>query len=171
MLLGPKVNVPQMLLKTLRSYFHEPHVAQAAGGKVKSPTGTAPDRYVYYPGTETLGKDEIRIIAHEFDYKGENQVVYRKNGVTVRSWPAIHAGDGPVSFSLKWKGYKVVFGGDTFPNSWFIKYAKNADIVIHEAMLTADQLRVFYNQPPTRTIMMNTDCIPSAELGHKRALS
>ena len=24
----------------------------AAGGVVKSPTGTAPDRYVYYPGTE-----------------------------------------------------------------------------------------------------------------------
>jgi hypothetical protein len=23
----------------------------AAGGVVKSPTGTAPDRYVYYPGT------------------------------------------------------------------------------------------------------------------------
>jgi len=34
-----------------------------AGGTVKSPTGTAPDRYVYYPGTEELGKDEIRLIA------------------------------------------------------------------------------------------------------------
>ena len=35
----------------------------AAGGKVSSPTGTAPDRYVYYPGTEELGPDEIRIVA------------------------------------------------------------------------------------------------------------
>jgi ribonuclease Z len=35
----------------------------AAGGVVKSPTGTAPDRYVYYPGTEELVKDEIRLIA------------------------------------------------------------------------------------------------------------
>lgn len=35
----------------------------AAGGKVKSPTGIAPDRYVYYPGSEELGKDEIRLIA------------------------------------------------------------------------------------------------------------
>ena len=43
--------------------FDEPKVAQAAGGKVKSPVGTAPDRYVYYPGTEALGKEEIRIIA------------------------------------------------------------------------------------------------------------
>lgn len=37
--------------------------AQAAGGKVTSPTGIAPDRYVYYPGTEALGKKEIRVTA------------------------------------------------------------------------------------------------------------
>ncbi len=37
--------------------------AEAAGGVVKDPTGTAPDRYVYYPGTEPLAKDEIRLIA------------------------------------------------------------------------------------------------------------
>ena len=103
------------------------------------------------------------IIAHEFDYKGVNQIVYEENGVTIRSWPAIHAGDGPVSFSLEWNGYKVVFGGDTFPNTWFVKYALDADIVIHEAMLTADQLRIYYNQPPTRTIMMNTDIHTSAQ--------
>ena len=35
----------------------------AAGGHVKSPTKPAPDRYVYYPGTEELGKEEIRLIA------------------------------------------------------------------------------------------------------------
>ena len=34
-----------------------------AGGTVKSPTGTAPNRYAYYPGTEELAKDEIRLIA------------------------------------------------------------------------------------------------------------
>jgi hypothetical protein len=37
--------------------------ASAAGGKVDSPTGVAPDRYVYYPGTEELDNDEIRITA------------------------------------------------------------------------------------------------------------
>ena len=36
--------------------------AQAAGGVVKSPTKPAPDRYVYYPGTEELKENEIRII-------------------------------------------------------------------------------------------------------------
>jgi hypothetical protein len=37
--------------------------ANAAGGEVDSPVGVAPDRYVYYPGTEEIGKDEIRLIA------------------------------------------------------------------------------------------------------------
>jgi hypothetical protein len=43
--------------------FHEPQVAQAAGGEVKTKTGPAPKRYVYYPGTEQLRKDEIRMTA------------------------------------------------------------------------------------------------------------
>ena len=28
--------------------------------ELESPTGTAPDRYIYYPGTEPLKSDEIR---------------------------------------------------------------------------------------------------------------
>lgn len=35
----------------------------AAGGVVTGPNEIAPDRYVYYPGTEVLAEDEIRIIA------------------------------------------------------------------------------------------------------------
>jgi len=37
--------------------------ANAAGGTVEGPNVIAPDRYVYYPGTEVLAKDEIRVIA------------------------------------------------------------------------------------------------------------
>jgi ribonuclease Z len=255
---------------------------QAAGGKVTDPNGTAPDRYVYYPGTEELGKDEIRLFAcgtglpaarrdqaatcwlvelgngdkflfdvgtgsmvnvaalmipydflnkvflshlhtdhwgdlatlwaggwtagrtgpvkiwgpsgatpemgtkyaveHflkaynwdaqtrnfklnpapgkievvEFDYKGENEVVYQENGVIIRSWPAIHAGDGPVSFALEWNGMKLVIGGDTFPNKWYIKYAKDADIAIHEVFLTPNELVKWYGQSPQQAIGVGT---------------
>jgi len=248
--------------------------AEAAGGQVKSSTGTAPDRYVYYPGTEKLSKNEIRVVAcgtgmpaarkgqaascwlielgngdkflfdlgtgsmanvaslmipyqyldkvflshlhtdhmgdlaalwaggwtagrpnelrvwgpsgatpemgtkysmehflkyvnwdkvtrsykitpipgqldvTEFDYKGVNEIIYQENGVTIRSIPAIHAGDGPVSFILEYAGMKIVFGGDTVPNKWIIKHAKDADFVIHEAMMTPWQWVSFYNQPP-----------------------
>jgi ribonuclease Z len=245
-----------------------------AGGKVTSPTGTAPDRYAYYPGTESLAKGEIRLLAcgtgmpsarhsqaatcflaelgngdkflfdigtgsmanvaslmipydmldkvflthlhtdhmgdidalwaggwtagrsrplqvwgpsgarpdmgtkyamehflrfanwdyqtravnisptpggidvHEFDYKQVNEVVYSEKGATIRSIPAIHAGDGPVSFILEYAGLKVVIGGDTYPNNWFIEYAENADLVIHESFLPPELFVELYNQPP-----------------------
>ena len=253
-----------------------------AGGKVESPTGTAPDRYAYYPGTEDLDKDEIRLIAcgtglpaarrdqaatcflaelgngdkflfdvgtgsmanvaalmipydfldkvflthlhtdhwgdlatlwaggwtagrtkplriwgptgqtpdmgtayaiehflkaynwdattrnfvlsaepgkisvTEFDYKAVNAVVYQENGVTIRSLPAIHAGDGPVSFILEYAGLKVVIGGDTFPNKWFIEHATNADLAIHETFLTPRDLVRLYGQSPRQALVVGT---------------
>jgi ribonuclease Z len=246
----------------------------AAGGTVTSPTGIAPDRYVYYPGTEALAKDEIRVIAcgtglpaarrsqaatcflieagngkkflfdigtgsmaniaalmipyqyldkvflshlhtdhmgdilglwaggwtsgrpnalrvwgpsgatpemgtkyamehflkfvnwdrvtreykinpipgqlevHEFDYKKADQVVYQENGITIRSYPAIHAGDGPVSYKFEYAGLSVFFSGDTVPNKWFVKYGKGVDLAIHEAFQAPQQLVDYYNQPP-----------------------
>ncbi len=254
----------------------------AAGGTVKSPTGIAPDRYVYYPGTEELAKGEIRLIAcgtglpaarrdqaatcwlaelgngdkfffdigtgsmanvaalmipydfldkvflthlhtdhwgdlvtlwaggwtagrtgplkvwgpsgatedmgtayavkhflkafnwdaatrnaklspepgkisvTEFDYKAVNGVVYQENGVTIRSIPAIHAGDGAVSLILEYAGLKVVIGGDTFPNKWYIEHAKSADVAIHEVFLTPTDLVSFYGQSPGQALGVGT---------------
>ena len=248
--------------------------AQAAGGMVKGPNVVAPDRYVYYPGTEVLAKDEVRVVAcgtgmpdarrgqasacflfefgngekiifdigtgsmrninslmipaefltkiilshlhtdhwgdlaslwaggwtagrpvplevwgpsgqtpemgteyaikgflqaynwdyqtraykitpipgsinvHEFDYKAVNKVIYEDKGITVRSIPAIHTGDGPVSFIIEYAGMKLVFGGDTSPNKWFVEHARNADFVIHEAFGTPEYFVKDYNQPP-----------------------
>ncbi len=256
--------------------------AEAAGGKVKSPIGTAEERYVYYPGTEEISPDEIRLVAcgtgmpaarhgqaatcwlvelgngdkflfdvgtgsmanaaalmipydfldkvflshlhtdhwgdldalwaggwtagrtealkvwgpsgarpemgtkaalegfrktyywdwatraarlngipgeieiHEFDYKGVNQIVYEKNGVTVRSWPAIHTGDGPVSYALEWQGFKIVIGGDSAPNKWYIEHAKNADVAIHECFHTPRQMADLYNQAPVVALWLST---------------
>jgi ribonuclease Z len=257
-------------------------VAYAGAGAVKDPAGVAPDRYVYYPGTEALAEDEIRVIAcgtgmpaarrgeaatcflaelgngekfffdigtgsmanvaalmipydyldkvflthlhtdhwgdlnalwaggwtagrtqalkvwgpsgatpemgtkaaidgfmktyhwdyitrlqklsavpgkievTEFDYRGENKVVYEKDGVVVRSFPAIHSGDGSVSYVIEWKDYKLVFGGDTFPNKWFVEYSKNADFVVHEAFHLPDQMVEWYNQAPPVALYVAT---------------
>ncbi len=89
-----------------------------------------------------------KIIVHEFDYKIENQKIYEQDGVVVRSFPAIHTGDGPVSYVVEYEGLKVVFGGDTAPNKWFQKYGKEADLVIHEAFMTPGDFVDMYNQPP-----------------------
>ena len=94
--------------------------------------------------TGALPDDGAKIEVTEFDYMQENEVVYEENGVTVRSWPAIHSLDGSVSYSLEWNGLKYVFGGDTYPNSWYVKYAKGADIASHEAFLPPELLAPYF---------------------------
>jgi ribonuclease Z len=82
-----------------------------------------------------LGNVDIRgleIEVTEFDYKAVNEVIYNENGVTVRTIPAIHALDGPVSFILEWNGLRFAYSSDTFPNKWWMEHTKNADIAIHE---------------------------------------
>jgi len=250
------------------------NLSHAAGGKIEGPNVIAPERYVYYPGTEILGEDEVRVIAcgtgmpdqrrgqasacflfefgngekmffdlgsgsmrnisslmipyeyltkvfishlhtdhwgdlsalwaggwtsgrpvplevwgpsgqtpemgttyamkgflmannwdfqtrafkitpipgeikvHEFDYKAVNKVIYDENGIVVRTIPAIHAGDGPVSFIIEYAGLKLVFGGDTSPNKWFVEHAKDADFVIHEAFANPANYTRLMGQPP-----------------------
>jgi hypothetical protein len=62
-----------------------------------------------------------RMEVNEFDYKLENEPIYEENGVTIRTFPAIHAIDGSVSYSLEWNGLKFVFSSDTYPNTWFVE--------------------------------------------------
>jgi ribonuclease Z len=97
-----------------------------------------------------------QIEVHEFDYKQENVTVYEKNGVNIRSWPAIHSLDGAVSFSLEWNGLKYVFGGDTYPNKWYIKYAANADVASHEAFLPPKALATYFGWDLTQATYVST---------------
>ncbi len=89
-----------------------------------------------------------RVDVTEFDYLQENVVIFEENGIIVRSFPAIHIGDGPVSFAIEYAGLKLVFAGDTTPNQWFVKYAKGADFVIHEAFANPARYVEIMNQPP-----------------------
>lgn len=81
-----------------------------------------------------------RMQVTEFDYRQENAVVYQANGVTIRSFPAIHSIDGAVSYALEWNGLKFVFSSDTYPNRWFADYARNADLAIHECFIAVPDL-------------------------------
>jgi ribonuclease Z len=96
------------------------------------------------------------IEVNEFDYMAENAIIYEDNGVTIRSFPAIHSLDGPVSFSLKWKGLKFVFGSDTYPNKWFIEYAKDADLVVHECFVAVPDLVKKMGFTPESALVVGT---------------
>jgi len=104
---------------------------QAYAWDLATRTGALPDR-------------GAQVVVHEFDYKQENEVVYDKNGVVIRSWPAIHSLDGSVSYSLQWNGLKYVFGGDTYPNKWYVEYAKDADVASHECFLPPKALADYF---------------------------
>jgi ribonuclease Z len=92
----------------------------------------------------------------EFDYKGENQVVYEDNGVTIRSFPAIHSIDGSVSYSLEWNGLKFVFSSDTYPNKWFDQYARDADLLVHECFIAVPELVSKMGFTPESALLVGT---------------
>ena len=105
-----------------------------------------------------LGQTDIRGFTtemHEFDYK-KPQVIYEENGVTIRAWPAIHAIDGAVSFSLEWSGLKFVFSSDTYPNRWFNEYAQDADLTIHECFVAVPDLISKYRLTPEAALQVGT---------------
>ncbi|MHC4350603.1 MAG: hypothetical protein ACYS15_19040, partial [Planctomycetota bacterium] len=82
--------------------------------RVWGPTGPAPEfgteyaidglrRLYNWDATTLKGLMDSRgerIEVNEFDYRAINKVIYRDNGVTIRSIPAIHTMDGSVSFIL-----------------------------------------------------------------------
>jgi len=110
----------------------------------------------YQTRVTALPNEPGQINVTEFDYKQVNEIVYQKKGVTIRSWPAIHSGDGSVSYALEWNGYKFVFGGDSYPNKWYIEYAKDADLAIHECFHLPEQMVKMYNQPPPVALYVAT---------------
>ena len=92
----------------------------------------------------------------EFDYRAENAVIYDENGVKIRTIPAIHSIDGPVSFILEWNDLKFVFGSDTFPNEWFVKYARDADLVVHECFVAVPDLVRKMGFSPEQALVVGT---------------
>ncbi len=123
---GPSGSTPEL---GIASYVK--HMQAGYAWDIATRSGALPD---------AGGKIEVT----EFDYMQENQIVYQGNGVTIRSWPAIHSLDGSVSYGVEWNGLKYVFGGDTYPNSWYMKYAKGADVASHEAFLPPKTLAKYF---------------------------
>ncbi len=169
--------------KVFLSHLHTDHfgdldalfVSGALGGRQKplrvwGPSGDTPERGTQYAldhlrkalTWDLDGRKGItdprgyHLEINEFDYKGMNHIVYQDNGVTIRSWPAIHSLDGPVSYSLEWNGMKFVFGGDTYPNKWFDEYAKNSDLAIHECFISVPDMITKFQFTPQSALSVGT---------------
>jgi ribonuclease Z len=64
--------------------------------------------------------------------------------------------DGPVSFIVEWNGLKFVFGGDTYPNKWYAKYAKGADLAIHECFIAVPDMIDKFQFTPQSALAVGT---------------
>ena len=100
---------------------------------------------------------------NEFAFDGVNAVIFNENGVVIRSIPAVHGLDGAVSFILEWNGLTFVYGSDTVPNKWYVEYATDADLAIHEAFMVADTMMEKYGQPPQLAARINLTFHTSAQ--------
>jgi ribonuclease Z len=152
--------------------FAQVWIGSWAGGRVKplavyGPSGPEPrfglkhfircqmDSFAWDTDTRLglLPDAGAEVEVHEFDYR-QTGVVYDRNGVVIRSFPAVHIYDGPVSYRLEWNGLCLVYSGDTTPSQFFVDNAKDADLVIHETFNTVSQLveRSGYDERSARGI-------------------
>ena len=84
----------------------------------------------------TISPNQVAIAAHEF---GEG-VVYDQNGVHVTAFKVKHANVREAfGFRVDYQGRSVVISGDMAPNDNFIKYARGADVVLHEVAVARQE--------------------------------
>lgn len=93
-------------------------------------------------------------IVHEFDYTKVGEVIYDRDGVTVKHWPTIHVSDGASGYRLDWNGRSMCFTGDNRPNRLVIEQCQNVDILISEVFTETLALQAMaVGVPPANTRM------------------
>lgn len=94
---------------------------------------------------ERLSADAIKINAKEI----AEGVVYQDNGVTVTAFLVDHSPVEPAfGYRIDYGGYAVVISGDTRPSDNLVKFAKGADVLIHEVFQGAAGLVADYHTSP-----------------------
>ena len=62
----------------------------------------------------------------------------------------------PRRYTNEWNDLKFVFGSDSYPNKWFSKYAKDADIAIHECFVAVPDLVAKMGFTPEQALVVGT---------------
>ena len=91
-------------------------------------------------GNGAINPDSMRIEVTEFDFS-QTGVVYEQNGVTVTTFPVVHALSGSVGYRLDFAGLTFVYSGDTCA-AWPLVRASGGgvDLLIHECFPPAAAL-------------------------------
>jgi ribonuclease Z len=106
-----------------------------------------------------------RATAHEVPYD-RTEEFYDRNGVTITSFPVIHALNGAVGFRVDYGGQSVVFSGDTTPTMTLVEAAQDCDLLIHETFLPAETFAELMGWPIEQAKMVvNTAHTPAEAAG------
>ncbi len=92
--------------------------------------------------------------AHEVPYD-RTETIYERNGVTITSFPVIHALNGAIGFRIDYAEQSVVFSGDTKPTMTLVEAAQGCDLLIHETFLPPEAFSSLMSVPieQARTIV------------------
>jgi ribonuclease Z len=87
-----------------------------------------------------INPDALELTVSEFDFS-KTQVVYEANGVTVTSFPVIHALSGAVGYRFDFAGLTFVHSGDTRAGWPLVRACEGGvDLLIHECFPPAAAL-------------------------------
>lgn len=98
--------------------------------------------------------ESFELLATEFAFS-ETQVVYQANGVTITSFPVIHALSGAVGYRFDFAGLTFVHSGDTRPGWPLVRACEGSvDLLIHECFPPAQVIAAIMNIPIERATMI-----------------
>lgn len=90
-------------------------------------------------GNGAINPDSMRIEVTEFDFS-QTAVVYEQNGVTVTSFPVVHAASGSVGYRVDFASLSFVYSGDTCAAWPLVRASEGCDLLIHECFPPAAAL-------------------------------
>jgi ribonuclease Z len=102
--------------------------------------------------TRSLHAEEsFELEVQEFDF-AQTQVVYEENGVTITSFPVIHALSGAVGYRVDFGDLTFVHSGDTRPGWPLVRACKGTtvDLLIHECFPPAQVIAASMDMPIER---------------------
>jgi ribonuclease Z len=96
-------------------------------------------------------QESFELTAEEFDFS-QTQIVYEASGVTIASFPVVHALSGAVGYRIEFAGLTFVHSGDTRP-CWPLVRAcegRAVDLLIHECFPPAQVIASAMGMPIER---------------------
>jgi ribonuclease Z len=96
-------------------------------------------------------EESFELTATEFDFS-ETQVIYEAAGVTITSFPVIHAISGAVGYRVDYNGLTFVHSGDTRPGWPLVRACEkgSVDLLIHECFPPAVMIAAAMDMPIER---------------------